>query len=441
MEPLISQSLLKVKNKTTIIGWSARGRPLQVRFLNHDHADLRVFVIAGQHGDEHLAREAARRFSRRYSPSTHRQMSVAVLENANPDGSAADVRANAKNFDLNRDHQLLRMPETQAIHDFVRAWQPHVILDVHTFAPRRKKLLSKDMVYHHHVLIDVANNPSLWHVTNAKCMPHFLNDVIEQMNQLGHLCDRYVVLSPLQQFRHSVADVLDARNGLALRYQAFTVLLEGREGKTQEAKERTTEGLCCGIEQTLKWCVRHSERIKAPLPSASQQVSIRNRYESTSQSKSMTFLNALENATRSVDLHLHNFVDNVVSTKQVCLPDAYAVPLSQKGVLSILYRHGFDKTNEWISHAEQYTIRELVPSTIAKRAARSVQVEKRLVSICQRDYAMFPVRQRGGNALAVFLEPESKYGLCRHPECQLTLASGADYPILRVIFDEGNAQD
>ena len=47
-------------------------------------------------------------------------------------------------------------------------------------------------------------------------------------------------------------------------------------------------------------------------------------------------------------------------------------------------------------------------------------------------YEIFPTHQNGGEALAVFLEPESKHGLHRFASMGIPLVAPSWYPVLRV---------
>jgi len=51
-------------------------------------------------------------------------------------------------------------------------------------------------------------------------------------------------------------------------------------------------------------------------------------------------------------------------------------------------------------------------------------------------YTVFLTRQGGGDALAVFLEPESKHGLHRFAAMQIPIRAPSWYPVLRVLGDE-----
>jgi len=144
------------------IGYSAEGRALGVRFCGNPAAGLRVFIMAGQHGDEPETCEAATEFAARFNrTASGATVHAAVLANVNPDGAIAGTRRNAQQIDLNRDHFLLSTPEIAAVHAFVNAWNPHMVIDVHTYRPWRRELSELDLAYAQDIMIDVTTNPAI----------------------------------------------------------------------------------------------------------------------------------------------------------------------------------------------------------------------------------------------------------------------------------------
>jgi hypothetical protein len=97
-----------------------------------------VWFIGQQHGNEpaggegmlaliaELASEASR-------PLLH-NVTVGVLPRANPDGAEAFTRTAANRADSNRDHMLMLLPETRAVHGTLRLLPPDVVFDHHEFS-------------------------------------------------------------------------------------------------------------------------------------------------------------------------------------------------------------------------------------------------------------------------------------------------------------------
>lgn len=107
----------------------ATARPEQVA------GQMRVLVVAGQHGDEGCPTRAALLWLRAEAMRAARFERVAVLlmPLINPDGLAAGTRDNGLGVDLNRDWEAQTQPETQVVMEVFGRWKPHVVVDVHGF--------------------------------------------------------------------------------------------------------------------------------------------------------------------------------------------------------------------------------------------------------------------------------------------------------------------
>ena len=97
-----------------------------------------VWFIGQQHGNEPAGGEAMLAFAHALAQGPLAPMldrvTVAIVPRANPDGAAADKRGVANGADLNRDHILLTLEETQAIHIAMQALPPDVVFDHHEFS-------------------------------------------------------------------------------------------------------------------------------------------------------------------------------------------------------------------------------------------------------------------------------------------------------------------
>jgi hypothetical protein len=118
-----------------IIGYPAP-RPTVPAVSNHPAALLNCNV----HGNEPSSREGcliiARELAFSDDPRTLdilRNMTVLIVPAINGDGRAANTRGNSTGQDLNRDHSLLRQPETFALAAMVRDYTPEVAYDGHEF--------------------------------------------------------------------------------------------------------------------------------------------------------------------------------------------------------------------------------------------------------------------------------------------------------------------
>ncbi len=121
------------------LGRSHGGRsiPLVVATTRPDRLEeqLRVLVLARQHGDEATPGYAALLWLRAAAttPGRFRHVAVLLLPVVNPDGAAAGTRGNGAGVDLNRDWAARTQPETQAVLRAVARWRPHLAVDLHEF--------------------------------------------------------------------------------------------------------------------------------------------------------------------------------------------------------------------------------------------------------------------------------------------------------------------
>lgn len=409
-----------------IIGLSEQQRPLTVRFLGRTDSPLRVFIMAGQHGDERYGRKAVGRFVKVFSKpgkfeSRFPHIQIAVLENANPDGAAKKTRNNAIDIDLNRDHLLLDSKENKAIHRFVGSWKPHVIIDVHNFPSRRKHLLQKDRVIYYDVFVDIPTNPAVRLSINKDQIASIIQQVQSELSKHGFSCERYTIVQPSGKARHSTPDIVDARNFLALRYGALVLLLEGRSPTREDGscgRKHIVKAQYRAILSVLRQVQSYRKQLVKPDKPAAR-IPIRSKYVLSGRPLKMIFRNPKTNELDSVVIS--EYTPDLLVTKYVDLPKAYAVPFSKTRTIEILSKHGFSfGQSDAVEPIEYY-----VPST---RKKPKIRTEDRSL----KDYAIFPVDQKGGPILALMLEPRSKYGLHRYPDQKSEIGMEAGYPILRI---------
>ena len=125
------------------IGTSAEGRPIRAELVGSPSARNKILVVGSIHGNEPAGRAITRRL-RRMRPPTG--TALWIVDDANPDGSAANARPNAHGVDLNRNFPYrwqpqegvyesgpgpASEPETQALQRFIERERPRVTLWYH----------------------------------------------------------------------------------------------------------------------------------------------------------------------------------------------------------------------------------------------------------------------------------------------------------------------
>ena len=130
------------------IGKSVEGRPLRVRTIGH--GPRKILWIGGVHGDEQEGRVATARLPGAFAavPFLGERVTLTILEDGNPDGTARGTRANATGVDLNRNFpaqnyvsgrkrfgkQALSQPEAKAIYDLILEVDPDLTFAIHSWS-------------------------------------------------------------------------------------------------------------------------------------------------------------------------------------------------------------------------------------------------------------------------------------------------------------------
>jgi hypothetical protein len=130
------------------LGRSAQGRDIPyLVFTKEGFADAAAIVALGrpilwfiglQHGNEPAGGEAMLALAASLADGALKafldRVIVVVVPRANPDGAAAFTRSTGSGADLNRDHILLALPESTALHAKLVELPPDVVIDAHEFS-------------------------------------------------------------------------------------------------------------------------------------------------------------------------------------------------------------------------------------------------------------------------------------------------------------------
>jgi hypothetical protein len=131
------------------IGRSLEDRPILARTLGR--GPRRVLWVGGIHGNERESAWTTRELPAAFlaEPGLADRVTLTLVEDLNPDGSARARRGNARGVDLNRNWPArnfvpsatngpgpLSEPEAQAFHELVLQAQPELVIVAHAFGGR-----------------------------------------------------------------------------------------------------------------------------------------------------------------------------------------------------------------------------------------------------------------------------------------------------------------
>jgi N-acetylmuramoyl-L-alanine amidase len=125
------------------IGHSEQGRPIRAMLVGSHRARVKLLAVGVIHGNEQAGRAVVSRLRRAHPP---RGTALWLVDDANPDGTAAGTRWNAHGVDLNRNFPYRWQPqdgvyesgpgpaseaETQVMQSFIERERPRVTLWYH----------------------------------------------------------------------------------------------------------------------------------------------------------------------------------------------------------------------------------------------------------------------------------------------------------------------
>ena len=131
------------------LGDSRKGRAIHVVYLQADTSTtgvpLRVWMQGGLHGNEPASTEGLLVFLQDLledDPSAAlRNVSLAIVPMANPDGYDRQIRPSHGGLDLNRDQTKLQAPESRLLKRGFNDFAPHVAVDFHEYRSYRRDFI------------------------------------------------------------------------------------------------------------------------------------------------------------------------------------------------------------------------------------------------------------------------------------------------------------
>jgi N-acetylmuramoyl-L-alanine amidase len=130
-------------DRSLVVGRSAQGQPIRAQRVGSPGARVKLLVVGSVHGNEPAGKALVARLRRATPP---RGTAFWLVNDANPDGSAAGTRQNAHGVDLNRNFAFgwrpldgtyesgpgpFSEPESQALAGFIERERPRVTLWYH----------------------------------------------------------------------------------------------------------------------------------------------------------------------------------------------------------------------------------------------------------------------------------------------------------------------
>ena len=183
--------------KIETVGKSQQGRSLSLLVLASPrgfNASLpTVMLMAQQHGNEPAGGEATLILAKNLLEERTQildRVNVLIMPNTNPDATELFKRETINGIDINRDHLLLRIPESQAIAAALHKYNPQLVLDLHEFTVAGRWVAKFGAVMHSDALLQAATVGDLSPIVQS-VQSRYLSTARQALEEKGHRVDDY----------------------------------------------------------------------------------------------------------------------------------------------------------------------------------------------------------------------------------------------------------
>lgn len=426
-----------------VFGQSVEGRDLLVLKASYQgnqyEEPLRVLLFAQQHGNEQASKEGALLLIRDLANGEYdhwlQRIELWIVPQLNPDGGELNRRANAGNFDLNRDHVVKQAPETRAIHALFRDFMPHVTIDVHEYQPYRQAWADFGGYKQFDVQVGVTTNINIDQTVQQYSLTKALDHIESHLTEKGYSFHNYLVGPPPSEgiTRHSTVDINDGRQSFGiLQTMAFIHEgINGRDGFAEnlshrshgqlEAKKALMDFLYENNQEVVNM-VNHARQMMID-GTAPEKVAIRTGYFQRGAPLELP----LKSSTTGRDtvVIVDSYHPLVKPLLEVRRPAGYLIPAHDDQLMSWIRLHHIQFDSRMPVGMKAYAC-ELETN---QGAPYTNPVP---VTVDQEDYVFVPMNQLHGNFLVLTLEPMSELNIGRHQLFSYLMDDTDSYPVLRV---------
>ena len=435
------------------IGTTPQGRNIPILYIGTQGEEkVKVWIQACLHGNEPAGAEAICQLAD-YLLHTEegkellRQVSVALIPVANPDGYALQQRRSGSGLDLNRDQSKLADPVSQLLKQAYQAWNPQVALDIHEYTPLRKEFASLRSGHKVGTAADVLFLPCGHPNASAsiRCLSDglFRQHAEQALTEKGYQTGFYFTTREVNGELYALKDAKSPQSSSTFQALTNTVSLfvEIRGiglGRTSFAR-RAECGFLTALS-LLKTTATHSDEVKQTVAQAIRETvkgkqPVHVTFESTQTRHSVPFIDYVDN-----ERFEHEFPTLDAMQPQPTLtrkrPKAYILPADCIEAVEKLRTLGIEVeelTRPRKATVEVYTVPQVQRGSLWEKIYPTkvkTETETRKCLLPAGSY-LIPLKQKNGNLAATLLEPESSNGFVNFQVIEA--AEGKELPVARLI--------
>jgi hypothetical protein len=415
-------------------------------FDKPDSSHLKVFLFGEQHGNEPSGKEGLllliKALAKGELDKVFQNIDLLIIPQVNPDGGDMNLRRNANNIDLNRNHLILTAHEAQLVQAVFHKYQPELTVDFHEYYPYGKSW--EAFGYRKNFDIQLGG---LTNINVDSSIRHYFyntvfNTVKNQVENNGYSFFEYTLggFPNGERLRHSTVDINDGRQSMGIT-NTMSFIVEGKRGKDSlhliEKRAKSQYQTALGIlkaasvhhNQIKQLVTRHRGKLKQHYAD-----SIAIRLDHFKGPKPLRYpLVSVKTGNDTVFI-VDEFHSEVKPLLKVTPPIGYLIPENDTLLVNWLKRSNFSYSKKIPNDGkiQQYEINKVITRVDEGLENFFAQVKKtEAPKIGQSNYLFVPTLQIYQYKIVTALEPQAMYGLVNYPEFGYLLKKDT-YPVLRV---------
>jgi hypothetical protein len=443
--------------KVEVIGQSVQGRDIYaMKFssskFGRDKSKIRVMIFAQQHGDEQSGKEGALLLAESLLQNENHylfeKIDLLLIPQVNPDGSEKNIRRNANDMDLNRNHLILTEPETQAIHRVFDQYLFEVSMDVHEYFPYQEEWEKYGYRKNSDVTVGTTTNLNVSTEIRDLSKSGYLPFILKYLKERNFSAFEYCPGGPpeINYIRHSTFDINDGRQSLGIQ-NTFSFIQEGMNGSDSyiENLQHRAEGQFTGMRGLLEYVYLNKDKIKSLVAGERekllsgidyQAVSIQSEHVGNGQRLDLPLVSYYSETDTIVTVE--DYRPQVKSIYDVKRPEGYLIPKQLTELTEWAKQHSFRITS--FNNSGDYIIEQYFINGIDTldfegdpTVNPGVTVKELRDGIPVGQYVFLPTDQLKGNMIILALEVKSTLGLVTYKKYAHLLKDLEAYPVLRVV--------
>ena len=434
-------------------GTSVEGRALYAVRLAEPAGPVswKVLFFGQQHGDEPAGKEALVELVSSIARDPEELppgVELWVMPQVNPDGAEKGTRRSGNDADLNRDHLLLREPETQALHRLARRVRPHLIVDCHEFSRDGSAYADRGWYRRPIITMGTANSPVLPEEIFATGL-QWVEAARGPLAAAGVPYERYMVggIPPDEEIRPSTLEANDGRNGLASLGSLGFIIESGMFEHAEDPNKDLDLRVHAYLELLRRFLDDGSlrqeslEAVAATRSVGKSPFVATNVFWGNSGRKRAGVRVVRADDGVEIEIESGNVMHDRIFKQTVRMPAAYCVVAEEaEAYAALLDRHGLSyrplSESSELPAEESVLIRvETEDDPVYERYGGRQIVRRKMQA--KRSFAagslIVPVEQTFSARVIQLLEPSMLFGLYQYEEFQKTVSWDGTIPVYRLL--------